>query len=72
MNGRINKETVKIIFLDVAAIDFRINYFDNSIGAEGCGLYQIMDGKFVEKLVIMHMSGMLIQVYTLSWQRIFR
>ena len=45
------KETTKIIFSDVAAIDFRINYFDNMCGAEGFGLYQITDGKFVEKLV---------------------
>lgn len=45
------KETSKIIFLDVAAIDFRINYFDNMRGAEGMGLYEITDRKFIEKLV---------------------
>lgn len=45
------KETVKLIFVDVAAIDFRINYFDNMIGAEGMGLYEIMDTKFIERLV---------------------
>lgn len=44
------KENVKIVFSDVAAIDFRINFFDNCIGAEALGLYQITDRKFVEKL----------------------
>ena len=45
------KKTVKLVFTGVAAIDFRINYFDNMIGAEACGLYQIEDKAFVEKLV---------------------
>lgn len=45
------KETTKIVFSDVAAIDFRINYFDNMRGAEGMGLYEITDKKFVEKIV---------------------
>ena len=44
-------ETVKLIFVDVAAIDFRINYFDNMIGAEVMGLYEIMDSAFLERLV---------------------
>ena len=35
----------------VAAVDFRVNYFDNMIGAEVMGLYQIEDRAFVEKLV---------------------
>jgi len=45
------KKRVKVVFSNVAAIDFRINYFDNMIGAEACGLYQIEDKSFVEKLV---------------------
>ena len=42
---------VKIVFSGVAAVDFRINYFDNMIGAEVMGLYQIEDRAFIEKLV---------------------
>ena len=42
---------VKIVFSGVAAVDFRINYFDNMIGAEVTGLYQIEDRAFIEKLV---------------------
>jgi hypothetical protein len=45
------KENVKLVFSDVAAIDFRINYFDNMIGAEVMGLYEISDGQFIEQLV---------------------
>ena len=45
------EKSVKIVFNGVAAIDFRVNYFDNMIGAEVCGLYQIEDKSFVEKLV---------------------
>ena len=45
------KKTVKLVFYGVAAIDFRINYFDNMIGAEAFGLYQIEDRSFIEKLV---------------------
>lgn len=45
------RKTVKLVFSGVAAIDFRINYFDNMIGAEACGLYQIEDRTFIEKLV---------------------
>lgn len=45
------KKTVKLVFTGVAAIDFRVNYFDNMIGAEACGLYQVEDRAFVEKLV---------------------
>ena len=32
------RKSVKIIFSDVAAIDFRINYFDNMVGSEAFGL----------------------------------
>ena len=42
---------VKIVFSGVAAVDFRVNYFDNMIGAEVMGLYQIEDRAFIEKLV---------------------
>ncbi|MDO5548040.1 MAG: hypothetical protein Q4F79_06075 [Eubacteriales bacterium] len=45
------KETAKIVFVDVAAIDFRINYFDSMIGAEAMGLYEIIDKNFIEQLV---------------------
>lgn len=45
------KENVKLVFVDVSTIDFRINYFDNMIGAEVMGLYEIEDRKFVEQLV---------------------
>ena len=45
-----DNETVKLIFEDVAVIDFRINYFDNMIGAEAFGLYEIMDRAFIERL----------------------
>ena len=45
------KKTVKLFFEGVVAIDFRINYFDNMIGAEVTGLYQIEDRSFIEKLV---------------------
>lgn len=45
------EKLVKLVFTGVAAIDFRINYFDNMIGAEACGLYQIEDRTFIEKLV---------------------
>ena len=45
------KKTVKLVFTGVAAIDFRVNYFDNMIGAEVMGLYQIEDRAFIEKLV---------------------
>ena len=45
------EKLVKIVFSGVAAVDFRVNYFDNMIGAEVCGLYQIEDSVFIEKLV---------------------
>lgn len=45
------EKLVKIVFTGVAAVDFRINYFDNMIGAEAFGLYQIEDKVFIEKLV---------------------
>ena len=45
------EKNVKIVFSDVAAIDFRINFFDNMIGAEVLGLYQIEDKSFVDALV---------------------
>lgn len=45
------KETVKLVFEDVVAIDFRINYFDNMIGAEVLGLFEIIDKNFIDVLV---------------------
>ena len=45
------QKNVKIVFSDVAAIDFRINFFDNMIGAEVLGVYQIEDKSFVDNLV---------------------
>ena len=47
-NKKIN---VKIHFDDVAAIEFCINYFDNMIGAEALGLYEIEDVDFVDSIV---------------------
>lgn len=43
--------SVKIHFEEVAAIEFRINYFDCMIGAEAFGLYCISDMSFVESVV---------------------
>ena len=45
------KETIKLVFVDVATIDFQINYFDNMIGAEVMGLHEIVDVKFIERIV---------------------
>lgn len=42
--------TVKIYFDDVAAIDFRINFFDCMIGAEVFGLYCVRDSVFIESV----------------------
>lgn len=44
------KISVKILFDDVAAIDFRINLFDCMIGAEAFGLYCIRDKEFIESI----------------------
>lgn len=43
--------SVKLVFKNVAAIDFRINYFDNMIGAEAMGLYEITDYRYKDSLV---------------------
>lgn len=45
------KRDVKISFDGVAAIEFCINYFDNTIGAEALGLYEIEDINFVDSIV---------------------
>lgn len=45
------KIPVKIIFYDVAAIEFCINFFDSMIGAEAFGLYEIEDMDFVDSVV---------------------
>lgn len=45
------KIRVKIHFEDVAAIEFCVNYFDNMIGAEAWGLYEIEDIDFVDSVV---------------------
>lgn len=45
------EEKAKIVFADVAAIDFRINYFDGWNGEEAFGLYEITDKNFIERLV---------------------
>lgn len=42
---------VKIIFSNVAAIDFRINFFECAIGSESCGLYCIKDRNLVDSIV---------------------
>lgn len=41
---------VKIKFIDVAAIDFRINYCNGMIGAEAFGLYEINDESFIKSV----------------------
>ena len=46
--GRVN---VKIVFEEVAAIEFCVNYFDNMVGAEAFGLYEIEDADFVDSVV---------------------
>lgn len=45
------KEAVKLIFVDVAAIDFRMNYFESMMGIEAMGLYEVTDKTFIERLV---------------------
>ena len=45
------KINVKIHFDDVAAVEFCINFFDNSIGAEAFGLYEIEDVDFMDSVV---------------------
>lgn len=45
------KISVKLRFYNVAAIDFRINYFDNMIGAEGFGLYEIKSREFIDNIL---------------------
>lgn len=42
---------IKIQFEGVISIEFRINYFDNMIGAEAFGLYEIEDAGFVDDIV---------------------
>ena len=44
------KTTVKLHFSNVAAIDFRINLFDCSIGSEACGLFRIRDKEFIASI----------------------
>ena len=43
--------TKVMCFEDVAAIEFRMNYFDNPIGAEVCGFYEIFSPKEKEELL---------------------
>ena len=38
-------------FEDVVSIEFRMNYFDNPIGAEVCGFYEIFSKKEKEKML---------------------
>ena len=45
------KIDVKINFDGVAAIEFCVNFFDNLIGAEALGLYEIEDIDFVDSVV---------------------
>ena len=47
------KISVKILFDEVAAIDFRINLFDCMIGAEAFGLFCIKDKEFIESITRM-------------------
>lgn len=45
------KISIKLRFYNVVAIDFRINYFDNMIGAEGFGLYEIKSREFIDNIL---------------------
>jgi len=45
------KIPVKIHFRNVAAIDFRINFFDCMIGSEAFGLYCVDDKDFIRSIV---------------------
>lgn len=42
---------VKVRFQNVVAIDFEVNFFDNSIGAELCGFYEILQEEMKKKIV---------------------
>ena len=41
----------KLLFKEVSAIDFQINYFDNCIGSEGYGLYEIIENTYKKNLI---------------------
>ncbi len=41
----------KLLFHDVISIDFAVNYFDNYIGAELFGFFEIFDRKFKKDLL---------------------
>lgn len=43
--------TRKFCFSGVAAISFSLNYFDNPVGAEVCGFYEIFDREAKEELL---------------------
>ena len=45
------KINAKVHFDDVAAIEFCINFFDNMIGSEAFGLYEIEDIDFIDSVV---------------------
>lgn len=44
------KVSVKIHFDEVAAIDFRVNFFDCMVGTEAFGLYSVRERGFVESV----------------------
>lgn len=44
------KVPVKIHFDEVAAVDFRVNLFDNMAGAEAFGLYAVYNRAFIESV----------------------
>lgn len=41
----------KIIFKEVVSIDFEINFFDNCIGSELCGFYEIFDNEKKKEMI---------------------
>lgn len=53
----------KVLFHEVVAIDFEVNLFDNCIGAELCGFYEIfqveMKKKIIEKIFRNRLDGFL-------------
>ena len=53
----------KVIFREVASIDFEINLFDNYVGAELCGFYEIFQTEkkkeIIEKIFTNRLDGFL-------------
>ena len=48
---------IKMIFRDVAAIEFKMNFFDNPKGAEVKGFYEVFDREEKEKMLKRNFEG---------------